>query len=152
VEQARATFLNAVDVQNQLSTIFGFKAVPNVILLDDAGIIRYTRFGGFDIRNSDHRRLAERFVKSPNWTELERLAEGADGFESAEALESFQNGLALYRRGQLQSALSEWRKGVALEPDNWIIRKQVWAIENPERFYSGAVDYDWQKEQISRNR
>jgi hypothetical protein len=152
VEQAGATFLNAVDMLNQLSTVFGFKAVPNVVLVDDAGIIRYTRFGGFDIRANDHRRLAERFVKSLDWTELEQHAQGAGGFKSVEALESFQNGLAFYRRGHMQSALSEWRKSVALEPDNWIIRKQVWAIENPERFYAGAVDYDWQKEQISHNR
>ena len=107
VEQAGATYLNAVDTENRLSLIFGFKAVPNVILVDDAGIIRYTRFGGFDIRNADHRRLAEHFVSSPDWAELERQAEGANGFRSAEALEKFQDGLAFYRQGHVQAALGD---------------------------------------------
>lgn len=32
-----------------------------------------------------------------------------------------------------------------LDQDNWIIRKQIWALEHPEKFYKGKVDYDWQK-------
>jgi hypothetical protein len=152
VTAAQATYLNAVDAENSLSAILGFKAVPNVILVDDASIIRYTNYGGFDIRNQDHRRLVEQFAASPDLAEIERQAIETDGFKSPAALESFQRGLAFYRRGQVQPALAEWRKGIMLEPDNWIIRKQVWAIENPERFYEGAVDYAWQKEQIDHSR
>ena len=37
-----------------------------------------------------------------------------------------------------------------LEPDNYIIRKQIWAVQNPDRFYSGDVDYAWQKEQMAQ--
>ncbi len=36
--------------------------------------------------------------------------------------------------------------------DNWIIRKQVWAIENSERFYAGDIDSSWQAIQIDLNR
>jgi len=152
VEQAQATYPNAVDPENRLSAIFGFKAVPNVIFVDEAGILRYTKFGGFDIRKPEFRELAERFAASPDLAELERQAERANGLASAAALDHFRRGLALYRQGEVQAALAEWRQGVALEPDHWIIRKQVWAIEHPERFYQGAVDFAWQKEQISHNR
>jgi hypothetical protein len=58
--------------------------------------------------------------------------------------------MTLYRGGKVEQAMAEWRKGVEIEPDNFIIRKQVWAVENPDKFYSGDVDYDWQKEQMDR--
>ena len=32
-----------------------------------------------------------------------------------------------------------------------MIRKQIWAVEHPERFYP-AIDWDWQKEQLARER
>ena len=60
--------------------------------------------------------------------------------------------MALYRAGNVAEAVVEWRKGAELEPDNYIIRKQIWAVENPERFYTGDVDYDWQDEQEAKGR
>jgi hypothetical protein len=152
VEQARAAYPNVVDAENKLSLIFGFKVVPNGILVDEAGIIRYTKFGGFDIRKPELRQLVEGFVRSPNLAELEKEAEQASGFKSRETLNQFRQGLALYQQGHIEAALAAWREGVALEPDNWLIRKQIWAIENPERFYQGDVDFDWQKAQIAENR
>ena len=62
----------------------------------------------------------------------------------------FQRGQELYRQGRVAEALEQWREAAALEPANWIVRKQIWAVEHPERFYDGAVDFDWQKEQIAR--
>ena len=41
---------------------------------------------------------------------------------------------------------------MVLEPDNFVIRKQIWAVENSERFYQGPIDTDWQREQQERNR
>jgi hypothetical protein len=152
VEQARATYPNAVDAENVLSAVFGFKAVPNGIFVDEAGIIRYTKFGGFDIRNPEFRQLATGFARSLDLAEVERQAQNIVGFASSEALGHFRQGLALYRQGQPAAALAEWRQAVALEPDNWLIRKQLWAVENPERFYQGDVDFAWQKEQINQNR
>ncbi len=40
------------------------------------------------------------------------------------------------------------KRACPLEPDNFIIRKQLWAIEHPENFYDGDVDYAWQREQL----
>jgi len=47
---------------------------------------------------------------------------------------------------QAAEALKRARK---LFPKNWIVRKQIWAIEHPERFYEDKVDYGWQKEQLA---
>lgn len=152
VEQARATYSNVVDTGNVLSEYFGFKALPNAIFVDEAGVIRYTHFGGFDIRKPEHRHLAEHFATSPDLSVLAAEAKDVHAFENAEVLAHFQAGLAHYRAGDTQAALTEWRKGVALDPDNWIMRKQIWAIENPARFYAGEIDTAWQKEQITQQK
>ena len=151
VERAQATCHNLIDSDNRLSILFGFKVLPNVVFLDETGTIFYTNFGCFDIRRPEQRQLAEQFAATPKPNDLRQQAKAAGGLESPAALEHFQQGLALYEAGDTQAALVEWRKGVALEPDNRIIRKQVWAIEHPYRFYEGAVDFDWQKEQITHN-
>jgi hypothetical protein len=40
---------------------------------------------------------------------------------------------------------------MALDPDNLVILKQIWAVEHPERFYaSDKVDYAWQREQLEK--
>ena len=45
-----------------------------------------------------------------------------------------------------------WREGMALEPDNYIIRKQIWAVENPDKFYDADIDFDWQRRQMEQGR
>lgn len=152
VEQAGATFPTVIDAENQLGLLFGFKAIPNAIFVDEVGIIRYTQFSGFDIRQPQYRQLTEGFATSPDLTALAAETRAGSGFESDAASNHFRRGLAYYRSGDTQAALHEWRAGAALEPDNWIFRKQVWAIEHPERFYAGDVDFDWQKEQIAQDR
>jgi tetratricopeptide (TPR) repeat protein len=49
--------------------------------------------------------------------------------------------------GEREGALEALRKAWALEPDNWIIRKQIWAVEHPEEFYP-AINPRWQQERI----
>ena len=64
----------------------------------------------------------------------------------------FERGLKLYHDGETEKARGVWREGVALDPENWNMRKQLWAIENPDKFYSGKVDYSWQREQVEQGR
>ena len=61
-----------------------------------------------------------------------------------EALQSFRRGMDLLREGKKEEAVALWRRGMVLEPDNFVIRKQIWAVENPDRFYDGEIDTDWQ--------
>ena len=65
----------------------------------------------------------------------------------------FTWGLVLLEQGQRQAALGHLRQARDLDPDNWRIRKQLWALENPERFYGeDGIDWDWQKRQIEAER
>lgn len=65
-----------------------------------------------------------------------------------EANARFQLGLTLLEVGKKTEAMAEWRKALALDPKNWIIHKQIWAVEHPDKFYDGNVDYGWQKAQL----
>ena len=152
VERANATYTTLVDDGNLLSQMFGFKAVPNGLLIDEQGVLQYRNFAGFDIRKEEFAALVESWVKdpSPEWL-AERMQEdplGGPGHEAA--IDHFQRGLDHYRRGNLEEALAEWKRGRDLEPDNWVIRKQIWAVEHPEKFYDGDVDSAWQREQIQQ--
>ena len=66
----------------------------------------------------------------------------------AEANARFQLGLVLLETGKKAEAMVEWRKASALNPHNWIVHKQIWAVEHPEKFYETDVDYGWQKQQL----
>ena len=49
------------------------------------------------------------------------------------------------RDGWDTEALARLKEAVRLDPQNWLIRKQLWAIDAPEAFYAGEVNYDWQE-------
>lgn len=152
IDKAGATFVNAVDPANFLSDIYGFKAIPNGLLVDENGILRYMQFGGFDIRKPDTYNLVSNWVVNStvesSGNNSVRLP--ADEYHG-EANNLFQRGLEMYKLGDVTGALLKWREGATLEPDNYVIRKQIWAVEHPERFYSSdAVDSDWQREQLRK--
>ena len=147
IQKAQATFPCLIDEENRLGQLLSFKAIPNGLLIDEKGFLQYKRFGGFDIRKHEIRRLVEDWLNTSKvveatWDEGVPLEKGA--------LELFQQGLTLYRQGDTKEATSLWRRAVALDPDNYVIRKQLWAMENPDRFYSGEVDFAWQKDRRER--
>ena len=151
VERASATFTTVVDEENLLSRLFGFKAIPNGLLVDEEGILRYKKFGGFDIRKAWTAELLERWALGTSWEDPTGIVEGvAVGTDHSRAMGHFREGLDLYRAGRVQEALALWRESVRVDPDNYVIRKQIWAVEHPERFYAGSVDFDWQREQLQQ--
>ncbi len=54
--------------------------------------------------------------------------------------------------GDRAGAAAALKEALALEPENWLLRKQVWALEHPEKFYEGPIDTAWQQEVIRRER
>ncbi len=51
--------------------------------------------------------------------------------------------------GKREKASAALKKAWALDPDNWVIRKQIWAVEHPEQFYP-AINSEWQREEIKK--
>jgi hypothetical protein len=145
VQAASPDFNVVIDQRNVLGSLFGYRAIPNGVFIGETGILRFRRFSGFDIR------------KLEMAAEIFRFAAGSDAIELAASevqphADYFERGQALYENGDIEGAKKVWRAGIEVEPDHWNMRKQLWAIEHPERFYDGKVDYDWQKEQVEQGR
>lgn len=144
VERAGATFETVVDQGNLLGGLYGFKAVPNGYLIDEDGTVRYVKLGGFDIKKAETRDVLDRWLAGELSPDGDDVAVAVSDSDTASQL--FAQGIANYNRGDTVTAVSLWRQALSQDPDNYIIRKQIWAVENPDRFYEGDIDYDWQRE------
>ncbi len=61
----------------------------------------------------------------------------------------FGRGVVYHREKEPAKTLACWHRALALHPNNWVIRRQIWALEHPEHFYP-VINHDWQKEQIRK--
>jgi tetratricopeptide (TPR) repeat protein len=62
-------------------------------------------------------------------------------------------GTLLLQQNQKTAALTKLKQARDLAPNNWRIRKQIWALEHPDKFYNNASpDFNWQKEQLAREK
>jgi hypothetical protein len=163
LERAGATFPTVVDSANILGEALGYKAIPNGILLDEAGAVRFRKFGGFSVANREDVQTIERLLSEPPAGGMDAAgaahqaasagrdvtaSAAASGAQRAAAL---QRGLELLRRGDKAGALAAWREVLAADPENYVVRKQIWAVEHPEKFYP-TIDWAWQKEQLACER
>lgn len=146
-DKARAEFTTVVDAGTVVTRTFGVRAIPNGALIDENGILRYSLYGGFDIRNPATKKLVSGFLLNGEVTLTDETE--VKGAVDVASLDHFERGLELYGSGDFEGAAVIWRQGMELEPDHWNMRKQLWAIEHPDRFYDGKVDYDWQRVQVT---
>ena len=148
-EPTLETFPTVIDAENLLGDAFGFKAIPNGVMISVDGRLDGAIGGGFEIRQDGTRELVERWISADGVA----IPEGWSDHEwSAEALTLFREAGAAVRRGERDHAIELLKQAFPLESDNLSIRKQLWAIEHPEKFYEGDVDYGWQREQLEAGR
>jgi tetratricopeptide (TPR) repeat protein len=96
-----------------------------------------------------HFALGEVLLREGRLSEAEAsLCQAAD-FDPTDWSARFGLGTALYQQGRTAEALASWRAALELDPANFTVRKQIWMIEHPEKFYP-TIDFDWQKEQLAR--
>ena len=120
-------------------------------MIDEAGRLVKPPFN-VNVKNQKHLAMLEKWVSDPDYNAM-LLHEMKPSSQTvvktnAEAAARFQLGLVLLEDGKKKEAMAEWRKALALDPQNWIIHKQIWAIEHPDKFYKDGVDYSWQKTQL----
>ena len=144
-EAQGTSFLILTDKHNVLGERYQFTAVPNCFVIDPDGVIRYARYGDFSIK----REPGPSEVLAALAGESVTAASGTMPAPNPEALRLFEQGEDALERGDRTAALDLWRRARDLDPDNWIIRKQVWSVEHPELFYP-AIDLNWQKEELQR--
>ena len=189
VDIAQAEYANLVDAENILGDLIGFKAVPNTILIDEAG--RYQGMvspdeakewasaersedavaapastsvstGAGRIRGLEARAdllprdaaaqsaLAEGYHAAGRDEEAEAAYRLALTLGAADAPTHFRYGRLLLSQGRTEEGVASLKRALAVDPGNYVIRKQIWAVENPDRFYDGGIDWDWQKQQPTR--
>ncbi len=79
--------------------------------------------------------------------------EAAAKLKSEESSVRFVWGLVLLQQGRKEAALIKLKQARDLDPENWRIRKQIWAIEQPDKFYTdNSPDYGWQNEQLKKEK
>jgi peroxiredoxin len=101
-------------------------------------------------RGADKRfRLAELLVEAGQYKKAAKEYDALLAQHPKHVKALFGRGVVYSRERKIDQALESWRKAHALDPGNWIIRKQIWALEHPEQFYP-VIDYPWQREQIRR--
>ncbi len=153
IEKAGATFPTVVDEYGVTSTRLGFKAVPNGVLVDSDGLIRYTKYGGFSVDKPEDVAAVERFLQGEEpGPSVEEDMPYALGQIERELIETkLHLGRLLDSLGRRDEAIKEWQAALRLDPGNLIIRKQIWAARYPEKFHP-TIDWEWQKQQLERER
>ena len=120
-------------------------------MIDEAGRLVKAPFN-VNVKNQETLAMLEKWLSDPDYNAV--LLRGMKPSSktvvktNAEAAARFQLGLVLLQEGKKEEAMAEWRKALALDPQNWIIHKQIWAVEHPDKFYKEGVDYGWQKAQL----
>ena len=152
VESASATFPVLIDATGQASARYGFKVIPNGILVDEAGVIRYRRDGGFSNTDPRDLRAVESFARgddpgpSPPRDDDRYVVEPLE----QELIDTkMELGHLLAAAGRDDAAVRHWQDALHRDPDNLTIRKAIWALRFPDRFHP-VIDFDWQAIQLER--
>ena len=149
--KANAEFVTLVDSQNILGNRYNLKAIPYGVMIDEAGRLVKPPFN-INVANKETITMLEKWLSDPTYNAtLLRSVKPLNKSQNPQVIEAnarFQLGLTLLEVGKKAEAMSEWRKALALDPKNWIIHKQIWAVEHPDKFYDGNVNFGWQKAQL----
>ena len=149
--KANAEFVTLVDSQNILGNRYNLKAIPYGVMIDEAGRLVKPPFN-INVANKETITILEKWLSDPIYNAtLLRSVKPLNKSQNPQVIEAnarFQLGRTLLEVGKKAEAISEWRKALALDPKNWIIHKQIWAVEHPDKFYDGNVDFGWQKAQL----
>lgn len=142
-----------IDAQGEMARLFGMKVVPNGVMVDEVGVIRWAKFGGFSIDKPEDVAVAARFVGGGDPGPSPRPGDAYElgAVERELVATKVRLGRMLLEAGQRDAAVAEWRGALRLDPGNFTIRKQVWSAEHPERFYP-TIDFAWQKVQLDAER
>lgn len=81
---------------------------------------------------------------------LEHLKIAAEALPKS-ASAQFALGSCMLALDRKTEALAQLRKALALDRENYVIRKQIWMIEHPEKFFP-EIDWAWQREQLAKER
>ena len=141
------TYGALLDQDNFIGKAYNLKYVPVGLAVDETG--RLVRpVGSVNIQD------AEFLADLKGWAETDWIAKRWCGLPGGGlpqpmnpgekmADDHFQVAIILQEEKK-QEALARLKEAVWLDPQNWLMRKQLWAIDALE-VYEGEVNYDWQE-------
>lgn len=88
--------------------------------------------------------------RKQHWEALPHLRAAAGQLPQSTSAQ-FALGSCLLAVGLKAEATVALRKALKLDPVNYVIRKQIWVIEHPERFHP-EIDWAWQRDQLVKER
>ncbi|MEW6303447.1 MAG: hypothetical protein AB1705_08260 [Verrucomicrobiota bacterium] len=97
--------------------------------------------------------LASLYQREGKHTQAVRQLEAAAKIAPDNSEILFTWGMVLLHQKRTGPALAKLKQSRDRDPENWRIRKQIWAIEHPDKFYTTpSPDYAWQKEELAREK
>jgi len=142
VQERNVEFPVLLDPSSMLAKELGFGIVPTGFFVDEAGLICYRHHDDFDVADPRVGWNLERFLAGQDTeSPVQRAAMNPHG------LELFAQGVGLASQGRTAEALDLWKQALQLDPENFLVRSQIWVAEHPEHFYP-TVDRDWQSLQL----
>lgn len=150
-EPVAASFRTLVDSRAELTERMGVAVVPFVLVFEDGRLQQpITAINVLDEAQADAvRRWATGHATRIELPILAERSRSRDTEAASAWLSVARMAIEEDRRGDALTALE---RGFVHEPGNWLIRKQRWALEEPDRFYAGDIDAAWQDEQCAAGR
>jgi hypothetical protein len=143
VRERAIEFPILLDPASTLAAGLHFRIVPSGVFSQD-GRIAYRHPDDFDAGDPRVRAALDAFLRDEPVASVPR-----EEHMRPEALGRFADGVSAHARGDEGAALARWREALAIDPESFLIRSQIWALEHPERFWP-AVDREWQEQQLMR--
>ena len=134
-----------------LSTDFSTAAQPPRLLSQEAADVEVLRVELVSDPNNAglHFALGDALLRDGRLADAEAALRRAADLDVTDWSARFALGTAQYQQDRTEEALASWRAALALDPPNFTVRKQIWMVEHPEKFYP-TIDFGWQKEQLER--
>jgi hypothetical protein len=135
---AKATHTALVDPCLHLSRAWGVKRIPFAVLTDAAGTAVLVDEPG---RALLPKVLGALRKKAPSKPAAKSKRRGKVEHPKLEIL--LQAGTNFLSRNRKDDALKSWGEALKMDASNEILRRQMLALSNPEKFYSGPIDQKW---------
>lgn len=139
-----------IDVDNSSGLLFGFKVVPNLLIFDEDLILKFKCIANINILKHEHKLLVENWLDTGDLESLNNINSKPISVPAKESVNVLREGNQILQAGQ-GGAKQLLKNMVTDDPENFIFRKQYWAISNPEKFYSGKIDTAWQRKKLDNN-
>lgn len=148
---AAATFTTLIDTRGELTGRLGLKAVPLILAFEDGLLVQPA--SSIDVLDDAHADAVRAWASGhTEQIALPALPNRTRSRDTELAAAWLSVARFAIEEGRLDDAVAALERGFQHDPDNRLIRKQRWALNEPDRFYAGDIDFAWQAEQQAAGR